>query len=89
MKPANPAMAGEYVPLPGQIRRYGLAGLLNMDEVPGGRSAGSTSWAGLANCYYWADPTTGAAGVLMAQVLPFGNEGVIDTFDKVEKAVYA
>jgi CubicO group peptidase (beta-lactamase class C family) len=89
MKPANPAMAGEYVPLPGQIRRHGLAGLLNMDEVPGGRSAGSTAWAGLANCYYWADPATGAAGVLMAQVLPFGNEGVIDTFDKVEKAVYA
>jgi hypothetical protein len=60
-----------------------------MDPVPGGRSAGSLAWAGLANCYYWADPAAGAAGVVQAQVLPFADPGVLSVFDAVERAAYA
>lgn len=89
LKSANPLLVRDYDPLPGLTRRHGLAGLINLDPVPGGRAAGSLAWAGIANCYYWADPASGRAGVLMAQVLPFGDPGIIATFDEIERAAYA
>jgi CubicO group peptidase (beta-lactamase class C family) len=89
LKTAQPAMSSDFEPLAGLTRRHGLAGLVNLDPVPGGRSAGSLAWAGIANCYYWADPTAGAAGVLFAQVTPFADPDILATFDEVERAVYA
>lgn len=86
---ANPMLSRDFVPLPGVTRRHGLAGLVNLDPVPGGRAIGSLSWAGIANCYYWADPTSGVAGVLMAQVLPFADPEIMETFEAVERAAYA
>ena len=89
LKSAQPMLSRDFIPIPNRIRRHGLAGLVNMDAGTGTRSAGSLAWAGLANCYYWADPVTGAAGVVMAQLLPFGDPGVLATFESVERAVYA
>ncbi len=88
LKSAQPTLSLDFEPLPGVTRRWGLAGLVNTDPVPGGRSAGSLAWAGLANCYYWADPVTGAAGIVLAQLFPFGDPGVLATFEAVERAVY-
>jgi methyl acetate hydrolase len=89
LKTAQPTLSRDFEPLPGVTRRWGLAGLINQEPVPGGRSAGSLAWGGLANCYYWADPLAGAAGVVMAQLFPFGDPGVLATFEAVERAVYA
>jgi CubicO group peptidase (beta-lactamase class C family) len=89
LKSANPMLSNDFEPLGGHPRRHGLAGLINPEPVPGARSAGSLAWAGLANAYYWADPQAGAAGVVMAQLLPFADPGVLSTFEAVEKAVYA
>jgi CubicO group peptidase (beta-lactamase class C family) len=89
LKTAQPAMSRDFEPLAGLTRRHGLAGLLNLDPVPGGRSAGALAWAGIANCYYWADPAAGAAGVVFAQLLPFADPDILATFDEVERAVYA
>ena len=89
LRSAQPMLSHDFQPLPGLTRGHGLAGLLNLDAVPGGRSAGSLAWAGLANCYYWADPTSGVAGVLQAQVLPFADPGVLSVFEAVEQAAYA
>lgn len=86
---ANAALANDFRPLAGQRPRHGLAGLVNLDPVPGGRAAGSLAWAGLANCYYWADPQSGAAGVLMAQLFPFADPQVIAAFEAVERWTYA
>jgi len=30
--------------------------MINIDPVPDGRKAGSLTWAGLFNTYYWIDP---------------------------------
>ena len=57
--------------------------------MPGARRAGSLAWAGLANCYYWADPRSGVAGLLFAQHLPFADPKVLGVFEAVERAVYA
>jgi methyl acetate hydrolase len=89
IKSANPLMARDFEPLPGLTRRHSLAGLINLDPVPAGRAAGSLAWAGIANCYYWADPASGVAGVVMAQVMPFADPAVLDTFEAVEKSAYA
>ena len=53
-----------------------------------GRSAGSLAWAGLANTYYWADPTHRVAAVLMTQLLPFADAQVLALFEAFERAVY-
>ena len=47
------------------------------------------AWAGITNCYYWVDPTKGAAGVLMSQIMPFGDQGILDLFRQVESLAYA
>jgi CubicO group peptidase (beta-lactamase class C family) len=88
LKSAQPAMTHDFEPLAGLTRRHNLAGVVNLDPVPGGRSAGSLAWAGIANCYYWADPAAGAAGVLFAQVMPFADPAILATFEEFERAVY-
>ena len=88
LESAQPMLSHSFEPLPGVKRRWGLAGLLNMDAVEGRRAAGSLAWAGLANAYYWADPATGVAGVLLAQIFPFADPGVLATFEAVELAAY-
>jgi CubicO group peptidase (beta-lactamase class C family) len=69
-------------------KRWGLGFLINPLPGPSGRSAGSLAWAGLANCYYWADPTAGVAGVFLAQQLPFGDPAALSAFAAFERAVY-
>jgi CubicO group peptidase (beta-lactamase class C family) len=73
---------------PGMKQKWGLSFLINTEQGPHGRSAGSISWAGLANSFYWADPSTGVCGVLMTQVLPFFDPSAIALYNDFERAVY-
>ncbi|MFZ2154501.1 MAG: serine hydrolase domain-containing protein [Bradyrhizobium sp.] len=71
-------------------RRTHSFGFLRMEEdVPGMRSAGSQSWAGVLNSHYWFDPKKGIAAVIMTQSLPFVEPRFMDTYAKFERAVYA
>jgi methyl acetate hydrolase len=45
-------------------------------------------WAGLANSFYWIDPTTGIGGVFLSQIFPFADSGSVPTFHDFETAVY-
>ncbi len=89
MKTFNPRMSNDVELFPGMDKKWGLSFLINTQDVPGGRSAGSLAWAGINNTYYWLDPRRKVAGVLMTQVLPFGDGAVLDLLDAFEKAVYA
>jgi len=60
----------------------------NLDLVPAGRSGGSLSWAGLANTYFWVDPSKKVAGVILTQILPFADARVFDIYGKFESGVY-
>lgn len=73
---------------PGIPCQWGLTFLINTKETPEGRSAGSLSWAGLSNCYYWIDPVKKVCGVLMSQSLPFFDAKVMKLFRAFESAVY-
>ncbi len=84
-----PQMSHHFRYMPGVEKGWTLGFMQNLADLPGGRRAGSLAWAGLANCYYWADPESGVAGALFAQVLPFADPRILETFDAVERAVYA
>jgi CubicO group peptidase (beta-lactamase class C family) len=73
---------------PGMSKKWGLSFLINTEQGPAGRSAGSLAWAGLYNTYYWLDPVSNIAGVLMTQSLPFADPAVLDTLDAFERSVY-
>jgi methyl acetate hydrolase len=73
---------------PGQDIKWGLSFLINPQEGPAGRSGGSLSWAGLANTYFWVDPSKHVAGVILTQVLPFVDPRVLGLYSKFESGVY-
>ena len=73
---------------PGQDIKWGLSFLINPQEGPAGRSGGSLSWAGLANTYFWVDPSKQVAGVILTQVLPFVDPRVLSLYGKFESGVY-
>jgi methyl acetate hydrolase len=84
----NQRLCAGFDPFPGMTKCWGLGFLINPQPGPAGRSAGSLAWAGLGNCYYWADPATGAAGVFLAQLFPFGDPATLQAFAAFERAVY-
>ena len=53
--------------------KWGLGFLITADQVAGKRSAGSLSWGGIYNTYFWIDRTRGIAGVILTQFLPFAD----------------
>jgi methyl acetate hydrolase len=55
---------------------------------PNGRSAGSYTWAGLLNCYYWVDPVKKVTGAMFTQLLPFYDAGVVDLYGALERGLY-
>jgi CubicO group peptidase (beta-lactamase class C family) len=83
------SLCAGFDPFPGRTKRWGLGFLINPEPGPAGRSAGSLAWAGLANCYYWADPARCVAGVFLAQLLPFGDAAALEAFGEFERAVYS
>jgi hypothetical protein len=54
---------------------------------PHGRSAGSASWAGFLNGYFWIDPVKHVTGAIFTQMLPFYDEGVVNLFGKFEEGL--
>jgi methyl acetate hydrolase len=84
----NPQMALEVDFFPGIVKKWGLSFLLNMADVPGGRAAGSLTWAGVHNTFFWVDPTSRLTAVLMMQLLPANDPAVLETLLGFEAAVY-
>jgi CubicO group peptidase (beta-lactamase class C family) len=84
----DPGSSNDAEFFPGMSKKWGLAYMINDDEAHTGRSAGSLAWAGLANTYYWLDPTKQLAGVILTQILPFADAIVLDLFARFERAVY-
>ena len=51
-----PSLSNDVNFFPGIRCKWGFGHMINMQAVPGGRSAGSLTWGGLLNTYYWIDP---------------------------------
>jgi CubicO group peptidase (beta-lactamase class C family) len=68
--------------------KWGLGFLITVDQLPGKRSAGSLSWGGINNTYFWIDPSRGVAGVIMMQYLPFADGKALAVYDAFERGAY-
>ncbi len=88
MKTTNPALSNDVDFFPGNRLRWGLGHMINLDPVHEGRRAGSLTWAGLYNTYYWIDPTAGVAGVIMMQILPFADHRALAVYRAFERGIY-
>jgi methyl acetate hydrolase len=88
LKTVSPRRTADADFFPGMRCKWGLSFLINTEVTPQGRSPGSLAWAGLANCYFWADPVRKIGGVYASQVLPFFDPKAIGLFRAFETAVY-
>jgi CubicO group peptidase (beta-lactamase class C family) len=88
MRTTNPALSSDVDFFPGVRKRWSFGHMITLDPVKDGRKAGSLTWAGLLNTYYWIDPASGIAGVVMMQVLPFADERALKVYRQFERGVY-
>jgi methyl acetate hydrolase len=87
-KTAIPERSDDFSFIAGGRDKWGLAFLITTDDVPGKRSAGSLSWGGINNTYYWLDPVRGITGTIMMQFLPFADRKALALYDSFERGVY-
>ena len=88
MKTTNPALSNDVDFFPGMALRWGLGHMITMEPGPNGRGAGSLTWAGLLNTYYWLDPPKRIAAVFMTQVLPFADKTALALYGQFERGIY-
>ncbi|HUN94149.1 MAG TPA: serine hydrolase domain-containing protein [Burkholderiaceae bacterium] len=88
LKTAMPPLSNDAEFFPGVEKRFGYGFQINTERAPTGLSPNSLMWAGLANSYYWIDPTRGIGGVYVSQILPFADVKSAPLFMDFQKAVY-
>lgn len=88
MKTTNPALSSDVDFFPGLRKRWGFGHMITLDAVRDGRKAGSLTWAGLLNTYYWIDPSSRVAGVIMMQMLPFADAHALKLYREFERGIY-
>jgi methyl acetate hydrolase len=88
MRTTNPALSNDVDLFPGVRSKWGLGHMINAGPVADGRKAGSLTWAGLFNTYYWIDPTSRIAGVIMMQILPFVDKQALVAYRQFERGIY-
>ncbi|AXF07794.1 CubicO group peptidase (beta-lactamase class C family) [Paraburkholderia sp. GV068] len=88
MRTAQPSWSNSFDQFPGAAHKWGLSFDINTEQGPHGRSAGSVSWAGLLNTYFWVDPVKRVAGSLFTQMLPFYDARVVNLYGQFEQAFY-
>ena len=62
--------------------------MINEEDAPTGRAAGSLAGAGLANLYFWIDRKNGLGGFWATQLFPFADPTSVGGYSEFETAVY-
>jgi CubicO group peptidase (beta-lactamase class C family) len=89
MTSAAPIYTNDVELYPEQVKKWGLSFLINTAKTAEGRSPNSLAWAGLANTYFWIDPSRDVCGVILMQLLPFADGKCLEAFAGFERGVYA
>jgi methyl acetate hydrolase len=89
LKTTVPSLSNDVNVFPGISLKWGFGHMINMQAVPDGRSAGSLTWGGLFNTYYWIDPARRICAVFMTQVLPFADVRALRIYRQYERGIYA
>jgi CubicO group peptidase (beta-lactamase class C family) len=69
-------------------QKFGFGVMIETGNRPGMRSAGSWSWGGIFNTYFWVDPASDLAAVLLMQLAPFANRASVELLQQFEAVVY-
>jgi CubicO group peptidase (beta-lactamase class C family) len=88
LKTQMPERSNDVDLFPGARIRWSLGHMLNLQPGPNGRSAGTVSWGGLFNTYYWIDRSKRVTGVIMTQILPFADPRALQLYGQFERGVY-
>ena len=88
LETAIPTLSNDAEFFPGMAKSWGLTFMINNEQAPTGRSAGSLGWAGLANSYFWIDPAKGIGGAYLTQVFPLVDEKSFPLYMAFEQATY-
>jgi CubicO group peptidase (beta-lactamase class C family) len=88
LKTAMPERSSDFTFVADGRDKWGIGFMISADRKPGGRSAGSLSWGGLNNTYFWLDPARGVAGVILMQFLPFADSRALAVYDAFERGIY-
>ena len=88
LKTAAPPLSMDFSFIDDGRDKWGLGFLITARHVAGKRSAGSLSWGGIDNTYFWIDPARNVAGVVLMQLLPFADTDALAVYDAFERAVY-
>jgi CubicO group peptidase (beta-lactamase class C family) len=88
MRTAMPELSNDVDLFPGVQCGHGLASVVNAQQGHNGRSAGTLTWAGLFNTYYWIDPQKRVTGVILTQILPFADHRAVKLYGELERSVY-
>jgi CubicO group peptidase (beta-lactamase class C family) len=88
IKTAQPDLSMDFSFVDDGKDKWGLGFLITTAGVPGKRSAGSLSWGGIDNTYFWVDHARGVGGVVMMQFLPFADTKALTVYDTFERGVY-
>jgi CubicO group peptidase (beta-lactamase class C family) len=88
LKTTDPSRSLDAEFFPGLPKSWGLTFMINEEQAPTGRPAGSLAWAGGVNTFYWIDPTNKVGGVFMSQLRPFVDTKTMDAFYGFEGAYY-
>lgn len=83
-----PTLSNDAEFFPGQSKSWAYTFMVNDEEAPTGRPAGSVAWAGLANLYYWIDRRNDIAGFWGTQILPFVDPASVGGYLELETAAY-
>jgi methyl acetate hydrolase len=83
---SDPASTCDFSAGPGFKWGYGL--LLNSQDLPGMRRAGSGAWAGLCNTHFWIDRSSGICGSIYSNFLPFATPEALKLYMDFEMALY-
>ncbi|KAI1259808.1 beta-lactamase/transpeptidase-like protein [Xylariaceae sp. FL1019] len=69
-------------------KNWGLGGIVNEDDVPGGRHAGTMTWTGLPNLSWFVDRNANLCGLYAGQLYPPADPKVGELFEMFEKGIY-
>ena len=83
-----PALSNDAEFFPGMPKSWAITFMINDEQAPTGRPAGSLAWAGLANLYFWIDRHHGVGGFWATQLFPFADPTSVGGYLDFESAVY-
>jgi methyl acetate hydrolase len=87
-KTTNTQLTNDLDLFPGIPCKWGLGYMITTLPGPNGRSAGSVTWGGIFNTYYWLDPHKRIAGVFLSQLLPFADHKAVALYGAFERGIY-